>query len=76
MKLLSSLTIAAVLASGAAFAASTDAKPTATPAATAVPAQAHSGGKRCDAAADAKNLSGDARDTFVKECRAKHKKKA
>jgi Spy/CpxP family protein refolding chaperone len=74
MKLLAT-TIAALLTAGTAFAA-TEAKPTATPAATAVPAQKHSGGKRCEAAAEAKNLTGDAKDTFVQECHAKHKKKS
>ena len=75
MKLLSTLTIAALLTAGSAFAAST---PTATAGATATPAAAPAAKKmgHCERQAKAKNLSGDAADTFVKECKAAHAKKA
>ena len=69
MKLLSTLTVAALLASGAAFAATaaSDAKPTATPAA-ATPASRPSL-KHCERAAAAKKLTGDEKEKFVKDCR-------
>ena len=70
MKLLSTLTLAALLTTGAAFAATT---PTATPASSATPAAAstkHEGKGHCEKQADAKKLTGDAKDTFVKDCKA------
>jgi hypothetical protein len=69
MKMLSTLTIAAFLVSGAAFAAA-DAKPTATPAASATPAEKHSGGKHCLKQADAKKLTGDEKKKFLADCKA------
>ncbi len=73
MKLLSTLTIAALLTAGSAFAATT---PTATAGATATPAApvAKKMG-HCEKEAKAKNLAGDAADAFVKECKATHAKK-
>ena len=77
MKLLSTLTIAALLTAGSAFAATT---PTATAGATATPAAAPAApvAKKmghCEKEAKAKNLAGDAADAFVKECKATHAKK-
>jgi hypothetical protein len=74
MKLLSTLTIAALLAAGSAFGAST---PTATAGATATPATAPAAKKmgHCERQAKAKNLAGDSADAFVKECKAAHAKK-
>jgi hypothetical protein len=70
MKLLSTLTIAALLTAGTAFAASTDTTPTATPASTATPAaKKHNGAMHCEKEAKAKKLSGDEAATFVKECK-------
>jgi len=69
MKLLSTLTIAALMTAGSAFAAST---PTATAGATATPAAApakHEGGMHCVREAKEKKLTGDAEKTFVKECK-------
>ena len=72
MKLLSTLTIATLLAAGSAFAAS--ATPTATPAASAAPASVHAAkhhsAAHCEKEARAKKLSGDDEKKFVKECRA------
>ena len=69
MKLLSTLTVAALLSAGSAFAAST---PTATAGATATPAAvpAKYEGMHCAKEAREKKLTGDAEKTFVKECRA------
>jgi hypothetical protein len=70
MKLLSTLTLGALLVGGAAFAASTPTTaPTATPAAAAQPAVKHSSAKHCEKLAKAKNLTGDDEKNFVKECR-------
>ena len=71
MKLLSTLTLAALLTSGAAFASSTT--PTATPASSATPAASHAkhnSAMHCEKEARAKKLSGDDEKKFVKECRA------
>jgi hypothetical protein len=68
MKLLSTLTLAALLSAGSAFAATT---PTATAGATATPAATparHEGG-HCMKEAKEKKLSGDAEKAFVKECK-------
>jgi|KBSMisStandDraft_5_1062788.scaffolds.fasta_scaffold1380303_1 hypothetical protein len=67
MKLLSTLTLAALMTAGAAFAA-TDAKPTATPAASATPA--HASTKHCTHEANAKKLMGDEKAQFIKDCKA------
>ena len=72
MKPLSTLTLAALLTTGAAFAAST---PTATPSSTATPASTSSATKHhsamhCEKQAKEKKLSGDAEKSFVKDCRA------
>jgi hypothetical protein len=69
MKLLSTLTIAALLTAGSAFAASTDTTPTATPATATPAAKKHTGGMHCEKQAKAKNLSGDEATKFVKECK-------
>lgn len=70
MKLLSTLTLAALLTAGTAFAASTDTTPTAKPASTATPAaRKHNGAMHCEKEAKAKKLSGDDAAKFVKECK-------
>jgi hypothetical protein len=69
MKLLSTLTIAALMTAGSAFAATT---PTATPAAAATPAATpakHEGGMHCEKQAHEKKLTGDEEKKFVKECK-------
>jgi len=69
MKLLSILTIAALMTAGAAFAAST---PTATVGATATPAATpvkHESAMHCEKQAKEKKLTGDEEKKFVKECR-------
>ncbi|MEO8019523.1 MAG: PsiF family protein [Pseudomonadota bacterium] len=66
MKLLSTLTIAALMTGGSAFAATT---PTATPAAAATPAVKHEGGMHCEKQAREKKLTGDEEKKFVKECK-------
>ena len=77
MKVLTSL-IAAMMTTGAAFAATT---PTATPASSATPAAStsstkHEGKGHCEKQAEAKKLAGDEKDKFMTECKAEHKKKA
>lgn len=69
MKLLSTLTLAALMSAGAAFAANT---PTATPASSATPAATpakHEGKMHCDKQAAEKKLTGDEKDKFIKECK-------
>ena len=67
MKLLSTLTIAALLTGGAAFAAS--APPPATPATTATPATAkHNSTSHCEKWAKEKKLAGEEAKKFVKDC--------
>jgi len=69
MKLLSTLTLAALMSAGAAFAATT---PTATPASSATPAAApakHESTAHCEKQAKEKKLSGDEEKKFVKECK-------
>ena len=77
MKLLSTLTLAALMSAGAAFAATT---PTATPASSATPASTpakHESKGHCEKQAEAKKLSGDEKDKFMTDCKAAaHKKKA
>ena len=75
MKLISTLTVAALMSAGAAFAATTPAAPTtptATPVPSATPADKHTG-MRCEKEAKEKNLTGDAEKKFVKDCRAEKK---
>jgi hypothetical protein len=69
MKLLSTLTVAALMSAGSAFAAST---PTATAGATATPATvpAKHEGMHCAKEARERKLTGDAEKAFIKECRA------
>ena len=71
MKLLTTLTLGALLTAGAAFAATAPASstPTATPAAQAQPAQKHNSAMHCEKQAREKKLTGEAEKTFVKECR-------
>lgn len=69
MKLLSTLTLAALMCAGAAFAATT---PTATPATSATPAAAPAKKEstaHCEKQAKEKKLSGDEEKKFVKECK-------
>ena len=66
MKLFSTLTVAALMTSGSAFAATT---PTATPAASATPAVKHESGMHCEKQAHEKKLTGDEEKKFVKECK-------
>jgi hypothetical protein len=66
MKLLTALTLAALMSAGSAFAAST---PTATPAATVAPAQKHNSAAHCEKQAKEKKLMGDEEKKFVKECK-------
>ena len=69
MKLLSTLTLAALFSAGAAFASTA---PTAKPASSATPATAHArhhSAMHCEKEARAKKLSGDDEKKFVKECR-------
>jgi hypothetical protein len=73
MKLLTSLTLAALMTAGAAFAAAT---PTATPATSATPAAKpakHEASMHCEKQAKEKKLTGDEKDKFVKECKAGNK---
>jgi hypothetical protein len=73
MKLLSAITLAALLATPTAFAAAD----TATPAAhTAAPAAKHMSLKACNKQADAKKLTGADRTAFVKECHSSTAKKS
>jgi len=70
MKMLSMLTVAALMTAGAAFAATT---PTATPATSATPAAApavkHESAMHCEKQAKEKKLTGDEEKKFVKECK-------
>jgi hypothetical protein len=70
MKMLSTLT-AALLITGAAFAATAPAAsaPTATPATQVQPAQKHNSAMHCEKQAREKKLTGEAEKEFVKECR-------
>jgi hypothetical protein len=70
MKMISTLTLGALLITGAAFAATTPSgsAPTATPATQAQPAQKHSAA-HCEKQAKEKKLTGDAEKEFVKDCR-------
>jgi hypothetical protein len=66
MKLLTTLSLAALMSAGSAFAAST---PTATPAATVAPAQKHNSTAHCEKLAKEKKLMGDEEKKFVKDCK-------
>jgi hypothetical protein len=70
MKLLSALTLTALLSTSAAFAADAPAS-TGTPAA---PAAKHMSLKACNKQADEKKLTGADRSAFVKECHGTAKK--
>jgi Spy/CpxP family protein refolding chaperone len=71
MKILSTLTLGALLITGAAFAATAPAAsaPTATPATQVQPAQKHNSAMHCEKQAREKKLTGEAEKEFVKECR-------
>lgn len=75
MKLLSTLTIAALVTAGAVSASTA---PTATPASSATPASASSaakpeGGMHCATQAKEKKLTGEAARKFIEECKAAKK---
>ncbi len=79
MKTLITLTLAALMSAGAAFAAhsSSPPMPSATPAGTATPASKSADRHHsihsmayCEKRAREKSLSGDAEKTFVQDCRA------
>ena len=65
MKLLSALTLTALLSTSAAFAADTPAASTGT---AAAPPAKHMSLKACNKQADTKKLTGADRTAFVKEC--------
>ncbi len=67
MKLLSALTLTALLSASAAFAADAPAAGTAAPAPAAAPAK-HMSLKACNKQADEKKLTGADRSAFVKDC--------
>jgi hypothetical protein len=71
MKLLSAMTLAALLATPAAFAAADNTAA----AAPAAPAAKHMSLKACNKQADEKKLTGADRTTFVKECHGSSGKK-
>jgi len=66
MKMLSALALTVLLGTSAAFAANTAGSASATPATTA---STHSSSKACNKQADEKKLTGEARTSFVKDCR-------
>ena len=71
MKLLSALTLTALLSTSAAFAADAPAAPAAPAASTgtmAAPSAKHMSLKACNRQADTKKLAGADRSAFVKEC--------
>jgi hypothetical protein len=72
MKLLSALTLTALLGTSAGFAADNPGTATSTPAAT--PAK-HMSLKACNKQADDKKLTGTDRTVFVKECHGSRMKK-
>jgi psiF repeat len=72
MKLLSALTLTALLSTTAAFAADNNTAGTAAPA----PAAKHMSLKACNKQADEKKLTGADRSAFVKECHGSTGKKA
>ncbi|MEP7242993.1 MAG: PsiF family protein [Gammaproteobacteria bacterium] len=68
MKMLSALTLTALLGTSAAFAADAPAAPAASTGTMAAPAAKHASLKACNKQADAKKLAGADRSAFVKEC--------
>ena len=68
MRFLTTLSLAALMSAGGAFAASTPA-PTATPAANVAPATKHNSTMHCEKLAHERRLTGEAEKTFVKECK-------
>ena len=70
MRITAALAVIAVLGSGAAFATDTP-RPTttATPSGASATPVKHTSLKACNKQADAKNLTGPQRATFVKNCR-------
>jgi hypothetical protein len=70
MKLLSALTLTALLSTSAAFAADAPA------AGTAAPAAKHMSLKACNKQADEKKLTGADRSAFVKDCHGSAAKKS
>ena len=74
MKLLSALTLTALLSTTAAFAADNTGTAAATPA--PAPAAKHMSLKACNKQADEKKLTGADRSSFVKECHGSAGKKA
>jgi hypothetical protein len=74
MKLLSALTLTALLGASAAFAGSTTSTSSTGSTAAPAPAAAHEtkamSSKACNKQADEKKLTGDARTSYVKDCRA------
>ena len=73
MKLLSALTLTALLGTSAAFAANTASTSSTGSAAAPAAATASTKGmssKACNKQADEKKLTGEARTTYVKDCRA------
>lgn len=74
MRLISTLAIAGLLSSTAAFAAATATTPTAAPPAAkpaaAAPMARHASAKHCRAEATTKKLAGKEREQYIKDCEA------
>jgi hypothetical protein len=74
MKILSALALTALLGTSAAFAANTAGSASTSGAAAAAPAAStaatHMSSKACNKQADEKKLTGEARTSYVKDCRA------
>jgi Spy/CpxP family protein refolding chaperone len=68
MKLLTTLSLVALMSAGSAFAASTPST-TATPAASVAPATKHNSTMHCEKQAHEKKLTGDEEKKFVKDCK-------
>jgi Spy/CpxP family protein refolding chaperone len=68
MKLLTTLSLVALMSAGSAFAASTPST-TATPAASVAPATKHNSTMHCEKLAHEKKLTGEAEKAFIKECK-------
>jgi hypothetical protein len=69
MRITAALAVVTVLACGSAFAVDNPPTTTATPSAASATPVKHSSLKACNKQADAKNLTGQQRSTFVKNCR-------
>jgi invasion protein IalB len=69
MKLLSALTLTALLGTSIAFAGTASSAGTATAPAAAASATHSMSSKACNKQADEKKLTGEARTTYVKDCR-------